>query len=66
MASFGREQTTYSAMGRFGNHTLVNGETELDLSARQGEVVRFYFHEHRQHEGVQRGGAQRADEARRR
>jgi FtsP/CotA-like multicopper oxidase with cupredoxin domain len=43
VAPFEREQTTYSAMGRFGNHMLVNGEPEFDLSVRQGEVVRFYF-----------------------
>jgi FtsP/CotA-like multicopper oxidase with cupredoxin domain len=43
VAPFEPERTTYSAMGRFGNHLLVNGETELDLSVRKGEVVRFYF-----------------------
>jgi FtsP/CotA-like multicopper oxidase with cupredoxin domain len=30
-------------MGRFGNVFLVNGEPELALRARQGEVVRFYL-----------------------
>ena len=43
VAPFHRPHTTYSAMGRFGDHMLVNGETELSLSARRGEVVRFYL-----------------------
>jgi FtsP/CotA-like multicopper oxidase with cupredoxin domain len=43
IAPFGREQTTYAAMGRFGNVMLIGGETELSLSARLGEVVRFYL-----------------------
>ena len=30
-------------MGRFGEVLLVNGETDLSLDARLGEVVRFYF-----------------------
>jgi hypothetical protein len=30
-------------MGRFGNVLLVGGEPELELSARPGEVVRFYL-----------------------
>ncbi len=43
IARFGREETTYAAMGRFGNVMLVGGETELSLSAQLGEVVRFYL-----------------------
>jgi FtsP/CotA-like multicopper oxidase with cupredoxin domain len=43
VAPFSRDETTYSAMGRFGNQMLVNGEPELDLTADAGEVVRFYF-----------------------
>jgi FtsP/CotA-like multicopper oxidase with cupredoxin domain len=43
VAPFSRSETTYSAMGRFGNVMLVNGEPELSLTARQGEVVRFYL-----------------------
>jgi FtsP/CotA-like multicopper oxidase with cupredoxin domain len=43
VAPFSREETTYSAMGRFGNQMLVNGEPELALTADAGEVVRFYF-----------------------
>ena len=30
-------------MGRFGNVMLTGGETDLDLDAHAGEVVRFYF-----------------------
>jgi FtsP/CotA-like multicopper oxidase with cupredoxin domain len=43
VAPFGRSQSTYTAMGRFGNVLLVNGEPELTLTAGQGEVVRFYL-----------------------
>ncbi|MDP8968313.1 MAG: multicopper oxidase family protein [Actinomycetota bacterium] len=43
IAPFDRALTTYSAMGRFGNQLLVAGETEMDLSVRRGEVVRFYL-----------------------
>ena len=42
-APFGRDETTYAAMGRFGNHMLVGGEPKLELSADYGEVVRFYL-----------------------
>ena len=30
-------------MGRFGNVMLVSGEPDLALTAKRGEVVRFYF-----------------------
>jgi FtsP/CotA-like multicopper oxidase with cupredoxin domain len=43
IAPFQRAETTYAAMGRYGNVMLVNGEPDLELSARRGEVVRFYF-----------------------
>jgi FtsP/CotA-like multicopper oxidase with cupredoxin domain len=43
VAPFSRSETTYSAMGRFGDVLLVRGETELSLTARLGEVVRFYL-----------------------
>lgn len=43
VAPFSRSETTYAAMGRFGNVMLVNGEPEPSLTARQGEVVRFYL-----------------------
>jgi FtsP/CotA-like multicopper oxidase with cupredoxin domain len=43
IAPFSRAETTYAAMGRFGNELLVNGEPGLALDADAGEVVRFYF-----------------------
>jgi FtsP/CotA-like multicopper oxidase with cupredoxin domain len=43
VAAFSRTETTYAAMGRFGNLLLVAGEPHLDLSAKQGEVIRLYF-----------------------
>jgi FtsP/CotA-like multicopper oxidase with cupredoxin domain len=43
IAPFGREETSYSAMGRFGNVMLVAGESDLTLSAKCGEIVRFYL-----------------------
>src|SRR5436309_3839899 len=41
IAPFSRTEPTYAAMGRFGNTVLVGGESDLSLSARLGEVVRF-------------------------
>lgn len=43
VAPFERGGPTHVAMGRFGNVLLVNGETCAKLTARRGEVVRFYF-----------------------
>ena len=43
IAPFSSSQTTYAAMGRFGNVFLVGGETAWSLHARRGEVVRFYL-----------------------
>ena len=43
VAAFSRTETTYAAMGRFGNLLLIAGEPHLDLSARHGEVVRLYL-----------------------
>ena len=43
VAPFSRSETTYVAMGRFGEVLLVNGETDLSLDARLGEIVRLYF-----------------------
>ena len=43
IAPFDPQQTSYSAMGRFGNRMLINGEPELHLSARRDEVIRFYL-----------------------
>jgi FtsP/CotA-like multicopper oxidase with cupredoxin domain len=43
VAPFSRGETTYAAMGRFGDVLLVNGQTELSLDAKLGEVVRLYL-----------------------
>jgi FtsP/CotA-like multicopper oxidase with cupredoxin domain len=43
IAGFSTSETTHVAMGRFGNVMLVSGEPDLALTARRGEVVRFYF-----------------------
>jgi FtsP/CotA-like multicopper oxidase with cupredoxin domain len=42
IAAFG-DETTYVAMGRFGNTMLVSGEPDLRLEANRGEVMRVYF-----------------------
>ena len=43
VAAFSRSETTYVAMGRFGNVLLINGEPELQLTAQRGEVLRLYL-----------------------
>jgi FtsP/CotA-like multicopper oxidase with cupredoxin domain len=43
VAPFSRTETSYAAMGRFGDVLLVAGQTDLALSAQVGEVVRFYL-----------------------
>jgi FtsP/CotA-like multicopper oxidase with cupredoxin domain len=43
IAPFSPAETTYAAMGRFGNVLLVGGETDLALRVRRGEVVRLYL-----------------------
>jgi FtsP/CotA-like multicopper oxidase with cupredoxin domain len=43
IAPFSPDETNYAAMGRFGNVLLVAGETDLQLTARRGEVVRVYL-----------------------
>jgi FtsP/CotA-like multicopper oxidase with cupredoxin domain len=43
IAPFSPDETNYAAMGRFGNVLLVAGETDLNLTARRGEVVRLYL-----------------------
>jgi FtsP/CotA-like multicopper oxidase with cupredoxin domain len=40
---FSRSETTHVAMGRFGEVLLVNGETDLSVDAKLGEVVRLYL-----------------------
>ena len=43
VAPFSPSETTYAAMGRFGDVLLVSGELDLSLTAELGEVVRFYL-----------------------
>ena len=43
VAPFSRSETTYVAMGRFGTTLLVGGQPEFAMSAKLGEVVRFYL-----------------------
>jgi FtsP/CotA-like multicopper oxidase with cupredoxin domain len=43
VAPFNRAHPTYTAMGRFGNTLLVNGELAPFITARQGEVIRLYL-----------------------
>jgi FtsP/CotA-like multicopper oxidase with cupredoxin domain len=42
VAPFSRSGPTYTAMGRFGNVMLINGDLELSAEAAVGEVVRLY------------------------
>ena len=43
VAPFSPVETSYAAMGRFGNVFLTSGEPELHLQARAGEVVRLWL-----------------------
>ena len=43
VAPFSPSETTYAAMGRFGNLMLVGGETDYRATARVGEVVRLWL-----------------------
>src|SRR5215475_6936384 len=43
IAAFSPAETTYTAMGRFGNILLISGDPDLSLTARAGEVVRLWL-----------------------
>jgi FtsP/CotA-like multicopper oxidase with cupredoxin domain len=43
VAPFSLTETSYAAMGRFGNQLLVAGDPDLRLSFRAGEVVRLWL-----------------------
>ena len=43
IAPFSRAETTHSAMGRFGNVLLIAGQTDPVMTAKLGEVIRFYL-----------------------
>jgi suppressor of ftsI len=40
---WGDRAPTHALMGRFGNVLMVNGQTGYELSARKGEVIRFFI-----------------------
>ena len=43
IAPFSRDESNRTAMGRYGNVMLINGETQFDFNAARGEVVRIYL-----------------------
>jgi FtsP/CotA-like multicopper oxidase with cupredoxin domain len=43
VAPFSPTETSYAAMGRFGNVFLTSGDPDLHLAARVGEVVRLWL-----------------------
>ena len=43
IAPFRKKGSSHTAMGRYGNVMLVNGETRPRLSGKRGEVVRLYL-----------------------
>jgi FtsP/CotA-like multicopper oxidase with cupredoxin domain len=43
IATFSTTETTHTAMGRFGNLLLIGGDTEPELTACAGEVVRLWL-----------------------
>ena len=43
LVPYGTDHATHALMGRFGNVLLVNGATRYELTARPGEVVRFFL-----------------------
>jgi len=43
VAAFSRSGPTFTAMGRFGNVLLINGQTTFEGTASVGEVVRLYL-----------------------
>src|SRR5512140_2900595 len=43
IAPFSPDQTTYTAMGRFGNVLLIGGDPDYSLTVKTGEVVRLWL-----------------------
>jgi FtsP/CotA-like multicopper oxidase with cupredoxin domain len=43
VAAFGRSASDHTAMGRYGNVMLLNGETDFRIEALVGEVVRLFI-----------------------
>ena len=63
VAPFSRAETTYAAMGRFGDVLLVNGQTDLSLDAQARRGRPPVPDQHRQHARLQGGPPGRAHEA---
>ena len=66
IAPFSPTETSYAAMGRFGNQLLVAGDPDLRLSFRAGEVVRLWLTNTANTRVFNVHPARRADEAGRR
>ena len=66
VAPFSRTETTYAAMGRFGDVLLVSGEPDLALDAQRRGGRAALPHQHGQHQGLQGRASGSPDEARRR
>lgn len=43
LQSFDPDITTHTLMGRFGNTMILNGEDNLSLEFKQGDIARFYL-----------------------
>jgi FtsP/CotA-like multicopper oxidase with cupredoxin domain len=43
IATFSTTETTYAAMGRYGNLLLIDGETDPTFTVRSGEVIRLWL-----------------------
>ncbi|WP_148680147.1 multicopper oxidase family protein [Nitrosopumilus maritimus] len=43
LQSFDPDITTHTLMGRFGNTMIANGDANLSLEFKQGDIVRFYL-----------------------
>jgi FtsP/CotA-like multicopper oxidase with cupredoxin domain len=43
IATFSVAETSYAAMGRYGNLLLIGGETDLTITGRAGEVLRLWL-----------------------
>ncbi len=66
VAPFSRTETTYTAMGRFGDVLLIGGDADLVVGRASWRGGALLSDQHRQHSGVQGRAAGGADEARRR
>ena len=66
IAPFSPAETTYTAMGRFGNVLLIGGEQDHALTAKAGEVVRLWLTNTANTRVFNVALPGRADEARRR